>query len=280
MRHLHRSILLLLALVAGTLPAVARDAETASRRAAPQRLTVPITDPSRPLTLHAQIHAGGIVVEAYDGREVQLEITGAPEEPAGPPRSDGMRVITSRGLGVTVEEMDNEVGIRGDFSSRIEKIVIRVPRRTSVGASTVEGGDIVVRGVEGELELQNVNGSITATDVSGSVVAHTTNGSITVSFASIQAGRPMSFVTFDGKLDVTFPPSLKADVRLTAGSGRVYTDFEVELAPVETQIKSERQNGKFQVEFNREVRGRIAGGGPEIYFQSWNGDIFIRKTAR
>jgi hypothetical protein len=268
-----RHALLLLALLPVAAPFAARDADKV------QRMTVPITDPSRPITVHASIFTGGVQLEAHQEDQILIEVVPL-DVPAAPERTGGMQVIPNRSLGLTVEELDNAVSIKSDFTSRIDRLVVKVPRRTSVSISTVQGGDVVVRGIEGELELQNTSGAITATDITGSVVAQSTSGDIKVSFASIQSGKSMSFVTFDGDVDVTFPADLKADLRLSAGQGEIYTDFEFDLVPVESQVKGERTDKKFRVQINEEVRARIEGGGAEMHFKTWNGNIFIRKRGR
>jgi putative adhesin len=268
-----RSLLILLVLLLVAAPAAARDADKV------QRLSVPLTDPSRPVTLHASLFSGDLQVEAHQGNQILIELVPG-DEPESPERAGGMRVIPNRSLGLTVEEQDNVVSINSDFTGKTNRVVVKVPRRTSVSASTVQSGDIVVSGIEGELELSSTSGSITATDVAGSVVAHTTNGTVKVSFTSVQAGKSMSFVTFNGDVDVTFPGDLKADLRLSAGPGKIYTDFEFDLVPTESQMKSERSGKKFRVQLDQDVRARIEGGGAEMHFKTWNGDIFIRKRGR
>lgn len=273
MTHAPARVLIPLILLLSATPAMHSGADKA------QRLTVPITDPSRPISVHVALFTGGLVLEAHDGNQVEIEVSSA-GEPEQQERSDGMRVIPNRSLGLTVEELDNTVSIKSDFSSKLDRLVVKMPRHASVSASTVQGGDIVAHGIEGELEFSAVSGSITATDVGGSVVAHSTSGDIKVSFTTVQAGKSMSFVTFDGDVDVTFPGDFKADVRLSTGKGKVYTDFNFDLVPLESKIKSERSDKTYRVQLDQEVRARIEGGGPEMHFKTWNGDIFIRKRGR
>jgi hypothetical protein len=273
MSHLIKSTFIATALLLVVTAAATQDAGKA------QRLTVPITDPGRPISVHASIFTGGLELEAYEGKEVLIEVV-PQEQPEAPRTEGGMKVIPNRSLGITVEELDNTVSIRSDFTGKIEKLVVRLPRRASLKASTVQGGDIVVRGIEGELELQNTAGSITATDIAGSVVAQTTSGGIKVSFTSIQPGKSMSFVTFDGDVDVTFPGGLKADLRVSAGQGDIYTDFDFDMVPAERSVQKGRTDGKFKVELSQEVRARIGSGGPEMHFKTWNGNIFIRRSGR
>jgi DUF4097 and DUF4098 domain-containing protein YvlB len=64
-----------------------------------------------------------------------------------------------------------------------------------------------------------------ATDISGSAVASTTNGNVRCTFAEVAPGKAMSFSSFNGDVDVTFPASLAADLRIDAGRGEILTDF-------------------------------------------------------
>jgi hypothetical protein len=42
-------------------------------------------------------------------------------------------------------------------------------------------------------------------------------------------------------------------------------------------IAGNRNGGHFKINLDREVRATINGGGPEIYFKTWNADVLIRK---
>jgi hypothetical protein len=241
------------------------------------RVTVPLTSPDRPVMLHASLLSGGIRVEGYDGKEVVVEVD-AEGENHREGTSGGMRRIPNTSLGLTVEEEDNVVGVRGSWSDGIQEIHIKVPRGTSMRLSCVNNGDISVSGVQGELELKNVNGEITATDIDGWVVAHTTNGDVKVTFGRIQEDKAMSFVTFNGDVDVSFPRGLKADLRVNAGRGEIFTDFEFQVKPQKPQIENEREGGRYRVRLESEVKATIGGGGPEMYFKTWQGDVFIRES--
>jgi hypothetical protein len=42
-------------------------------------------------------------------------------------------------------------------------------------------------------------------------------------------------------------------------------------------MREERDGKRTRVVIEREARGTINGGGPEISFETWNGTIYIRK---
>lgn len=245
-----------------------------------QRLVVPLSDPSRPAVLEIALFSGDIEVEGYDGNEIII-VADAPLRDADgeePPRADGLRRIPSASVGLTVVEGDNRVSVRMDFSPKNVDLEVRVPRRTSVHANLVNGGDVEIIGVTGEHELQNVNGDVVATDISGSAVLNSTNGDVLATFAAVTRDRPMSFTSFNGDVDVSLPANISADLIVTSQQGDVYTDFEFEerrdAGAVERNVDA---GGRRQVRFQRENRYSIGGGGSEIRLRTFNGDIMIRK---
>ena len=168
-----------------------------------QRLVMPLSDASRPATLEIAVFMGDVHVRGYDGDEVIIvadaPMRDADEEEA--PRADGLRRIQTSSVGLTVEEANNVVTVRMEYSPRDIDIDVQVPNRTSVRANLVNG-DVTVMGVTGEHELTNVNGDVTATDLSGSAVINSTNGDIEATLVAVDAARPMSFTSFNGDITV------------------------------------------------------------------------------
>ena len=248
------------------------------RPAAAEQVVVPLSHPGQPARVEVHTLMAGISVEAYDGKEVVIDSQPAKDEkePPPPPKARGLKRISGAGFGLTAEEKDNQVEVKVDGPVG-GKLSIKVPRDTSLQLKTVNGGEVSVRGVHGELELGNVNGGITAIDVSGSVVAHTTNGAIKVILHKVAQGEPMSFVTLNGDVDVTLPPDLKATLNLQSNQGEVYTDFDVDVNSSASTTGPESAGGRYRVEINRAVRGTVHGGGPEITLRTFNGDIYVRK---
>jgi DUF4097 and DUF4098 domain-containing protein YvlB len=112
--------------------------------------------------------------------------------------------------------------------------------------------------------------------VSGSVVAHTTNGEVKVVLRRVDRDKPMAFSTLNGDVDVTFPADLRANVRVSSQRGDIYSDFEI-AAHGHALPKETRKAGKRHIELEQEMQGTIAGGGPEILFKTFNGDVYIRR---
>lgn len=258
--------------VAAFLAAIASGAAAQSD----QRIVVPLSDPSRPATLEVSLFNGSISVTAYDGDEIVIVTNDERDDEPGRADRQGLRRIPNTAMGLTAEERNNTVSIALDWSRRRVDLEVSVPRRTSVRARSVNG-DVVVRGVTGDHELTNVNSPIVATDIAGSAVVATTNGNVRISFSDITVGKVMSFSSFNGDVEVAFPESLAADLRINAGRGEVLTDFEVQLQSQPSVVESSGDAGRYRVRMEREVRAVIGGGGTEMRFKTFNGDIIIRK---
>ncbi len=247
----------------------------------PQRVVVPLSDASRPPHVEVSLVNGGVTVESYPGKEVIVEARGRDGDgeheatPQGAPR--GMRRIPNVSLGLVVEEKDNVVSVQSESWNRAIDIRVQVPARSSVKLGCVNDGNIEVKGISGEIETSNVNGEISILDAAGVVTAETVNGDVTVVLKSIEAGKAMAFSSFNGNVDVTFPAALRADVVLRSDQGEIYTDFDVDLDQTPAKVSEDREGGRFRVKIEKEIRGKVNGGGPEMRFKTYNGDIYLRR---
>jgi len=245
------------------------------------KLTVPLADPSLPSTVKVSLNHGSITVNAYDGKDVAVEAK-VRREGQAPARSGGMKRVQVAATGLSAEEENNQVEIGAQSIQQTVDITIQVPRRTSLRLETVNDGDITVTGVEGEIDVDNNNGEVTLKNVSGNAVAHAYNRGLKVTFDRINPQKPMAFSSFNGDVDVTFPSDLKANVSLTSYGGEVFSDFDIQLdttAPVQTPTTGKREGRKFTVTVDKAVRGKINGGGQEIQFTNYRGNIYIRRGA-
>ena len=197
----------------------------------PEKATVPLHDPSRPVHIHASLMTGGITVRGADTTEVTVEAHSRPgrevheSRPAG---AEGMKRLELPGnSGLDVVEDNNVVTIKTTSWNHPADLVITVPRRSSLELKCMNNGDIDVEQVEGEIDANNLNGKVTLKNVSGSVIAHSLNGAVLVTLDRIDAAKPMSFSTLNGEIDVTLPSNLKANVVMKTDHGEIYSDFEV-----------------------------------------------------
>lgn len=251
------------------------------RAQTPDRVRVPLTDPTRPAVVRAHLLNGSITVTGANVREVTIEARlrdGGRNEGR---TEGGMHRIPMNSTGLSVDADNNQVRITTDQINRAVDLTITVPVRTSLSLKSVNDGSITVNGVDGELDVDNVNGPVTLKNISGSAVAHALNDKVLVTFVRVDPQKPMAFSSLNGDIDVTFPPDLKANVSMRTDNGEVFSDFDVKLqanAPRETVEDNRAQGGKYRVRVDKTVRGTINGGGPEIQFKDFNGNIYIRKA--
>jgi hypothetical protein len=254
----------------------------------PDRVNVPLSDPARPVYLKVGLISGSITVKGGAFKEVSVEartrtIDDGDEDKSEKPH--GLKRIQNTSSGLTVEEEDNVVsvstGIMG--GSRTVDLILRVPTACSMNLSTVNDGNIEVDNVTGDLEVNCTNGSVKLTGISGSAVAHALNEDLTAVFTKVNPQKPMSFSSLNGKIDVTLPADVKASLYLKSEQGEIYSDFDMNVM-TENIAPSERNSndgggkkGKFRVSVEKRTRASINGGGQEIQFRNFNGDIYIRK---
>lgn len=247
------------------------------------KLTIPLSDPARPATVKARLIQGSITVTVGTGPQVVVE-----SESSGRTRRErvpgdippGMHRIDIGGRGFTLEEDHNVVTIGGDRGG-LENLTVQVPVNTSLDLRTVNGR-IDVTGVNGDLDVGTTNARIDLKDVSGAVSASTVNAPVTVGLDRVAPGKPMSFSSLNGRIDVTLPADTKARLRLKTTFGAIFSDFDVKMEPDTTAptVEDARgQGGRYRIRLDRSngVYGSINGGGPEYSFQTMNGAILIHK---
>ncbi len=245
-----------------------------------ETITTPLSDPTRPATVHVGLVMGSITVKGRDIKDVIVEVAGSPGRRGPlPDEARGLRrVLPSQPL-VSIEEQNNRVEIVSPMGNRPVRLEIQVPRKTNLELSTVNGGNIEVEAVEGELELGNVNGTIELTDVSGAVVAHTVNGRVLATLTRVAPDKPMAFTSLNGVVDVTLPPAIKANVKLRTDNGSAFTDFELQMLPQSGAAIEEthKSGGRYRINVNKMIYGSVNGGGPDIEMRTFNGSIYLRK---
>ena len=244
------------------------------------RVTVPFRNATAPKTLKVSLQNGSVTVKGYDGKDALIEtkarITGHERRPSHVP--EGMHRIDNDSMGLDVTEENNVITVIGTNSSA--HLTIEVPVQTNLVLRSVNGGAITVENISGSIDANHTNGGISITNVSGSVLANTTNGSVTVSLNKVTGDKAMSFTSFNGRVDVSLPSDVKANVMMKTNNGEIWSDFDIKLTaggkpPVVEDSRS--SNGKYKVHLDRAMYGTINGGGPEMQFVTYNGSILIHK---
>jgi hypothetical protein len=266
-----------------------------------QRLTVPLSNASKPATLDVGLVLGSIRVSPGSAGEVVIEATRSSDDDddedcldcgpvagkakdksakEGKTLESGLRKITNASIDLSAEENENQVAVRSSGIPRNLRLKIQVPAGSSLRLSTVSSGVIDVEGITGELELHNTNGPIRARGVRGPVTANTVNGDVEVAFSpGATIGGAMAFSTLNGDVDLTLPAGINVNLRLRTEQGDIYSDFDVELTSSPAKVEQDGSR-KYRLTVAKELVGKIGAGGPELFLKSFNGDIVLRQAAK
>ena len=238
-------------------------AATPAQPPAADQVMAPLTDPSKPAMIHVSLVHGSITVRGTNRRDVLVTTHTDADRPSRrvDPDASGLRRLPQT-AGYHVTEESNRVNISGDNPGRAVNFEIEVPEN-----------------IDGDLDVHNINGGITLNSVAGSVLAVTTNGRVRATLTRVAAQKDMTFTSLNGDVDVTLPPSTKANLRLLSDHGDVYSDFDVQLQPASQPAVQEntRGDGRYRILRTRSVVGTINGGGPEFELRTFNSNVYVRK---
>jgi DUF4097 and DUF4098 domain-containing protein YvlB len=244
----------------------------------PDHITVTWSDPSRPGLLKISLLSGGINVRTHSGPDVIIDAKSGRGRRRVPAESGGLRRIDLGANDLVVEESDNVMSVSTSIFRDVD-LEIQVPSKTNLNLKTINGGGIVVENVEGEIEVTNLNGAVTLNNVAGSVVAHSMNGRVIASLRQVAEKKPMAFTSMNGNIDVTLPPSVKANLKMRTNNGGVYSDFDISPSNSPPTIEDSRnRGGRYRVRLDNSMVGTINSGGPDFDLRTFNGNIYIRKA--
>ena len=267
MKDLKTTIYTLAFLVLASAPAIGQD-----------DLTVPLTNPGQPGKLELLTNfADDVEIIGHEGREVIVKFDGEDEDDYDSSTRNGLRKISTNGVGLEVTEDNNTVRIRTAPNSHDLDLIVMVPKNFSVKLS-VTHGDITVHGVNGEHEIKATNGDVEMYDIGGSVVVNSTNGDIEVTMNSVTPNTPMSFTGINGDIEVAFPANTKFTGKMKTDYGDVFTNFDIVIDRSQSAAEISSGDGKYSVTINKWITGNVNGGGPEFLFKTLHGDIEIRKN--
>lgn len=229
---------------------------------------------------------GDVHIVAEDRSDISVVATRTVERqgdssdpgPAVDFRRDGDRTLVcgdASHCGCTVEWPRDERRGRDDERTKVRvDFEVRLPKRATLNVCAVNGDLMKVEGIEGPYNLHHVNGDLEMVRVRGAGRASTVNGDVVATFDAAPQGAA-EFKTVNGRVDVTLPASLSADLRLKTMNGGLYTDFETTALPVKPV--AERRDGRFMYRSNRYASVRVGQGGPELTFETLNGNVQVRK---
>ena len=240
--------------------------------------------PGAPAVFELSNINGSVRIVAEDRHDISIVATrtvervGSEPEPTVDFRQEGERVLVcgdARRCGCHVDWPRDEHRRGDDDRTKVRvDFEVRLPKSATLDVCTVNSGTLKVEGTEGRYTLRNVNGDLEMVRVRGAGRASTVNGDLEASFTA-PPDAAAEFRTVNGHVDVTLPASLSADLRLKSMNGGLYTDFET--TPLPSKATGERRNGRFTYRADRYASVRVGKGGPELTFETLNGDVQVRK---
>ncbi|WP_026628835.1 DUF4097 family beta strand repeat-containing protein [Dyadobacter alkalitolerans] len=236
---------------------------------------------------------GSIKVEGYNGSKVLIEvdkkITGKTNAIVDEGKQEFKLSFDQKADSITAyisEPFDSRPnhsrrnndgpGIEYDFEL---DFTVKVPYAMNLHVSTVNGGDVDVKDVTGRLGVSNVNGAITLVNAKGAAIVRTINGNVVADYVSLPPGES-DFKTLNGDIKISYPSDFSADCQFKSFNGEFYTDFpNTESLPVKVVKNEENKPNKTVYKLSTETRIRIGKGGPTYKFETFNGNIYIKKQS-
>ena len=163
----------------------------------------------------------------------------------------------------------------GDWQGRAHDIEARVDFTVKVPRNVRFLG----RNVNGALEAGNMGSHVDAATVNGAVrvstaewaEARTVNGSVDAKMDKANWPGELKFTSVNGAVNLELPANLNADVHFRTLNGNVKSEF-----PITVQ-------GGFGGHMNghgTDMTGRIGSGGRELYIETVNGRIELKRAGR
>src|SRR5258708_4615552 len=188
--------------------------------------TVKLSAPGKPATLSLDMPWADIHITGVDGDTITVE-SSLNQKSTKPARPGALRRLDDE-VSFELVEKDNLVTLRlaGDnpWAGHDAEFKISVPRAMALSIKTDAGGDLVVKGVEGDVEINNMNGEVKLDGLVGSAVINTMNGEVRAVYAKAPE-KPVSITSMNGEVDLRLPADTKANIRLRTHNGSILTDF-------------------------------------------------------
>ncbi len=141
---------------------------------------------------------------------------------------------------------------------------VKLPKNASVIVQNVNGGDVVVKGVQAShLKVKHITGAIHLENVSGDADVETISGNILASFTKTPVGAS-SFRTISGSIETTYPNDFSGRVYHKAGDGDFSTDFEINSL----YLKNDKVKSPF----------KVGSGTGTFRFETISGDILLKSN--
>ncbi len=153
-------------------------------------------------------------------------------------------------------------------------LTLRIPPQMNLKLVMKRGGEIMVNGISGSIDIVNQNGSTKVQEASSWVTVNNFNGEVQATFRDLSEVKASTLITFNGGIKVGLPEEGKANVvALTKKNGQTHSDLSImtlrgkELKTVNPLPDHADYTG---------MKGKITGeGGSSIIAITHNGPINV-----
>lgn len=133
--------------------------------------------------------------------------------------------------------------------------------QANISVSTASG-EVTVTNSRGNINANSASGDVSVRNVAGQVKANTASGNVEVDIARLEGNDDMSFNSASGDVNVRMPSDLDADVSMSTVSGKIKTDFPLEV--------KEHKYGP-----GSSASGRLGGGTRRVRMATASGDLSL-----
>lgn len=248
-----------------------------------KEVTVPFTNNSEEKELDIRVFSSDVIIKGTSRSDVLIKYRiEKPEDEDHdddiPEKAMGLKKIGGNNFQFEISEKNNKVRIISQNWKNLIFLEIEVPKNIAININKQTGQNVQVSDIIGDINIENNVGSVTVNNVTGLVNASSSTGSIVVTFDEIPNPQNMMFNTITGDIDLTFPSTYKADLKMKSEWGDVYSDMEVETRKEEIKdSQSKTEDGKLRIISNSWTLGSLNGGGPEMTLKTQMGSIYLRK---
>jgi len=205
---------------------------------------------------------GDVTIEVWDQPEIRVY---AVKEASSPERLEALRIdvdASARGVFIDTRYPNSRDLSYADHHGHSEvEYTLTVPRFASIDDIDLVNGDLLIVGVEGDIDADTVNGTIVVRDASGEINLETVNGRIELDLGSA-VNHDVSLSSVNGTVEVYLAGS--AEIRAETVNGRISNDFGLEV-----------RKGKY---VGSSMNGSIGGGGPVVELETVNGGIKVGSS--
>lgn len=161
------------------------------------------------------------------------------------------------------------------YAYRLDYLV-KIPANINLEVSTINEGQILIKGVQKAIDANNVNGNITIEGAMGPLNVHTVNGKVTVDYLKLPT-EDASFYSLNGNINIDCPKNLAAQVLFKSFNGELYTDMEdvKPISPIVERKQVKKEQG-ISLKINPKNGFQVGKGGPTLDIETFNANAYLK----